>query len=124
MADFRRSYWRHARKLHKCSLCGEAIQSGELYLRCDEKTDGEFFDDCYHEGCADILEAFCEWNGRGNEFTHDHVEDWLRDQCQDVCTKWRSCHCNIFRCDHIRSIPAIMEVERRKQNEEETAYGY
>lgn len=119
MTDFRRSEWRHARKSHKCSLCGETIQSGEFYLHCAAKTDGEFYDDCYHEGCADILEAFCdECEPTNGEFSFANVEDWLRDQCQDVCKKWQDCHCNIFRCKAIRSIPAIMEVEQRNREDE------
>lgn len=31
----------------------------------------------------------------------------------------KECHCNIFRCEAIRSIPAIMEVERRNREDEE-----
>lgn len=115
MGEFRRSDWRSARKPHKCSLCGETIQSGEFYLRCAAKIDGEFYDDCYHEKCAAILEAFCDEYKPHGEFSFDNVEDWLRDQCRDVCKKWQDCHCNIFRCEAIRSIPAIMEVERRNR---------
>lgn len=119
MTDFERQDWRCARKSHKCSLCGETIKSGELYLRCVAMIDGEFYDNCYHEGCADILEAFDDEYGHGEEYTFDGVEDWLRDQCQDVCKKWQDCHCNVFRCDAIRSIPAIMEVKRRARELEE-----
>lgn len=86
-------------------------------LHC--KTDGEFYDDCYHEKCAAILEAFCDEYKPHGEFSFDNVEDWLRDQCQDVCKKWQDCHCNIFRCEAIRSIPAIMEVKRRAREMEE-----
>lgn len=119
MTEFRRSGWHHARKPHKCSLCRETIQSGEFYLHCAAKTDGEFYDDCYHEKCAAILEAFCNEHGHDEEYSFDNVEDWLRDQCQNVCKKWQDCHCNIFRCEAIRSIPAIMEVKRRAREMEE-----
>ena len=119
MTNFERQDWRYARKSHKCTLCGETIQSGERYLRYVVKTDGEFYDDCYHAGCVDILEAFYDWNGHDREYTFDGVEDWLRDQCQDVCKKWLDCRCNIFRCEAIRSIPAIMEVKRRAREMEE-----
>lgn len=46
MTNFERQDWRCARKSHKCSLCGETIQSGELYLRCVAMIDGEFYDNC------------------------------------------------------------------------------
>ena len=119
MTNFERQDWRYARKSRVCDLCGRPIWYGQRYLRCVAMIDGEFRDNCYHEGCVDILEAFDDWNGHGREYTFDAVEDWLRDQCQDVCKKWQDCHCNIFRCEAIRSIPAIMEVKRRAREMEE-----
>lgn len=60
MADFRRLDWRHARKPHKCYLCGKEIQKGERYFYADGKADGVFFHDHYHESCEEILSLISE----------------------------------------------------------------
>lgn len=68
---------------------------------------------------VDYRIPFYDEHGHDEEYSFDNVEDWLRDQCQNVCKKWQDCHCNIFRCEAIRSIPAITKVERRNEEDEQ-----
>lgn len=47
-----------ARKEHKCLLCGQKIGIGQKYIRHSGKYDGDFFDDCFHESCYDLIAKF------------------------------------------------------------------
>jgi hypothetical protein len=55
---------RKARKAHRCSYCGQAIERGERYHHQTGTWDGGWFDSKFHDECiADLSE-----NGDG-EFT-------------------------------------------------------
>ena len=52
---------RKAKKPHKCSYCGEAINSGDTYCFQKGNYDGEWFESKMHPECMDDLNE----NGEG-----------------------------------------------------------
>ena len=96
MMAFDRQKKHIARVEHTCFLCGRPIEKGTEYIRHSGEDDGEFFDNCYHEECVDLIDTFYK-EEREDELTHDWIADWINDTyCQDCI--------NLYDCNKSRII--------------------
>lgn len=100
MLDFYSDKTVKAKKEHKCSLCGQKIEAGESYRRYSGKYDGEFFDQCFHENCTEILDKFCR-DQQDEEYQQEWVAGWLYGWVCDDCPKKECCKENVFRCKNV-----------------------
>ena len=115
MLDFSNSTYPKARKEHKCDLCGQKIQKGEIYHRWSGKYDGQMFDCKYHKVCQEIISAYCHAMN-DNEYDEDCISDWLHDNyCLD-CERYKNDDCT----EYLLSCPLIREhFTEQKTNEKE-----
>lgn len=58
MMKFYNGHKLRAAKTHRCFICNTDIFLNELYIRCSGKYDGEFFDQCFHKSCKELLDKF------------------------------------------------------------------
>ena len=110
MTDFMDISQHTARKTHKCYLCGGEIEIGEKYYRHRYKAYGEFRDECYHESCETILNAYFRAHKDDDEWDVWAVKDWLQENYCDWCDKHDDCGCKEYECEKIKS--AIAEKEK------------
>ncbi len=62
--EFQRDTWRRARKQHNCCACKHVVQSGEHYMNCFGKWDGEVDTYRYCARCWAFVQAVLK-NGDG-----------------------------------------------------------
>lgn len=86
MLEFYSEKERTARIQHKCSLCCGEIHSGEQYMYCSGKYDGDFFYRKYHMECSKVIYEYCEYTGE-NEYSTDDVMEWWQDSKCKTCKK-------------------------------------
>ena len=83
MLEFSTRRIQKARKQHKCNLCLDAIREGSIYIRETGKYDGDFFDECFHPICENIVAVCCYEEG-WDEWDRYAIIEWLRDRyCRD-----------------------------------------
>ena len=105
MVEFFNERQHTAKKEHICALCRQKIKSGENYYRQSGKIDGDFFDNCLHKSCNDIIAKYC-YVSEVNEWSPTDIRSWLRnDYCYD-CEDYEDCDVAECRCEKI-----IKEVE-------------
>lgn len=69
MSDFyREPVSRKARKDHRCTYCGEAIQRGEVYSEQTGVWDGKAFRSRFHSEC---FEDLCDGEGEFTPYSQD-----------------------------------------------------
>lgn len=107
MTDFMDISHRAAKKTHKCYLCGKEIEIGEKYFRHRYKADGEFHDECYHDSCETILDAYFRAYKDDDEWDVWAVKDWLQENYCDWC--YGDCYSKKFECEQIKSMIAEKE---------------
>jgi len=116
MIEFETMAQPKARKQHKCYLCGYPIVYGERYFRHSGKCDGEFFDNCYHEECSDLIESYCR-EFMETEWDRDAISEWLSDRycrdCRHGTEQDDDCEVSVLLC---RSIRAKYRAEHRQKN--------
>ena len=107
-----------ARKQHKCYLCNYPIVYGERYVRFSGKYDGEFFDNCYHAECDELIDSYCD-DVMDSEWDHDAIIDWLSDrycrECQHGTNQDDDCTVATLLCGRIRA--KFREGRRRKKED-------
>ena len=89
---------KRSRVQHKCALCAEVIPQGSPYSRVSGKFDGEFFDNCFHASCEQLIANYCLAGG-DDWYTNDFIYDWLSDYCRECEIK--DCGRNVVRCERV-----------------------
>ena len=59
-----------SRKEHTCDLCRGEIKVGNAYRRESGKFDGEFFDNCLHTHCNNMIQWFIKKSENTCDFSH------------------------------------------------------
>lgn len=106
MLEFSNESCHTSRKVHSCTLCDEIIPVKTQYIRLSGKYDGQFFDDCYHTHCRQIVEDYCNENGE-DEYVADEVIQWLNAEvCCNCKHSWYGdgdddCETSVFKCEKV-----------------------
>ena len=103
-----------ARKQHKCSLCGGAIEKGEQYTRAVVGGDGvDFCDDKYHSKCYDLVERYCRKLDADYYFELWHVIDDVVENVCSSCEKNTMCdlkNATIANCDRVQKQYEVKKI--------------
>ena len=121
MLEFETATQPKAQKQHTCYLCKGPIVCGERYFRHSGKYDGEFFDNCYHEECSDLIDSYCR-EFMEQEWDYDAIWEWLSDRychdCKHGTEEDDDCVYPVLRCQLIRD--EFREERRRKNRKEDS----
>ena len=92
-----------ARKVHNCDFCGKQIEKGEKYSYASWKNDGKFRNTKLCLVCEDMCMKYAKEQNR-DEYTYDHVADWLFDKYCYYCEHYMKCNYEtaISACQQIR----------------------
>jgi len=93
MSDFYTEKKVKARKQHKCELCTDLIEKGEIYLKSVSVWEGDFNSYKRHLKCAKILDSYLSDIGYG-EYSLDDFGDWLNEKYCRACKNYEDRDCN------------------------------
>ena len=102
MLEFSNNVYVKARKRHKCNLCHEIIEKGEIYNRYTGKYDGNFFDLKYHLTCMNFITTYGK-DMEETEYDEESVYEYIEEKHCLGCQYYeKDCSEIPFKCEIIK----------------------